>query len=242
MRQVTSKGLITVAAAGGLLTALSGGSAYADSDAAGAAAFSPGVASGNSVQVPVHVPVNACGNTVDVVGALNPTFGNNCVNASGGHGTGGGGAQAGGGAIGSPGVASGNSVQVPVDVPVNACGNTIDVIGLGNGTTGNACGNGGQAERPERPEEPGAPEPEEPEGPEEPDDEEPRTPPVSDDDPTPPRGRGGDPVESGDPVDTRPQLASTGSGLPMTGALPLGAGLLVGGYVLYRRGRLAARG
>lgn len=42
---------------------------------------SPGVGSGNVVQVPVHIPVNLCGNTVSVIGALNPTFGNTCVNA-----------------------------------------------------------------------------------------------------------------------------------------------------------------
>ncbi len=44
-------------------------------------AGSPGVLSGNSVQVPVHVPINLCGNTIDVVGLLNPAFGNSCVNA-----------------------------------------------------------------------------------------------------------------------------------------------------------------
>ncbi|MCT2588740.1 chaplin [Streptomyces sp. N2-109] len=81
MRQVTKKGLITVAAAGGVL-ALSGGSAFADSTAEGGSAKSPGVLSGNTAQVPVHVPVNVCGNTVDVVGALNPTFGNKCANVS----------------------------------------------------------------------------------------------------------------------------------------------------------------
>lgn len=81
MRQVTKKGLITVAAAGGVL-ALSGGSAFADSTAEGGSAQSPGVLSGNTVQAPVHVPVNVCGNTVDVVGALNPAFGNKCANVS----------------------------------------------------------------------------------------------------------------------------------------------------------------
>ncbi|MET9677911.1 chaplin [Streptomyces sp. NPDC006482] len=54
--------------------------ASADSWAGGVAAYSPGVGSGNLVQVPVHVPVNACGNTVSVIGLLNPTFGNVCVN------------------------------------------------------------------------------------------------------------------------------------------------------------------
>ncbi|CAM5456438.1 Small membrane protein OS=Streptomyces fumanus OX=67302 GN=GCM10018772_46150 PE=4 SV=1 [Streptomyces fumanus] len=28
----------------------------------------------------MHVPVNICGNTVDVIGVLNPTFGNTCIN------------------------------------------------------------------------------------------------------------------------------------------------------------------
>ncbi len=41
---------------------------------------SPGVLSGNLAQVPVHVPINVCGNTVNVIAALNPTFGNVCVN------------------------------------------------------------------------------------------------------------------------------------------------------------------
>ncbi|MFJ7772118.1 chaplin ChpD [Streptomyces sp. NPDC097107] len=54
--------------------------AFADADAQGAAVGSPGVLSGNVVQVPVHVPVNVCGNTVNVIGLLNPAFGNVCVN------------------------------------------------------------------------------------------------------------------------------------------------------------------
>ncbi|GAA0674965.1 hypothetical protein GCM10010193_29910 [Kitasatospora atroaurantiaca] len=48
--------------------------------AEGVAAGSPGVASGNLIQVPVHIPVNVCGNTVNVIGALNPAFGNSCAN------------------------------------------------------------------------------------------------------------------------------------------------------------------
>jgi hypothetical protein len=46
----------------------------------GAAVKSPGMASGNLVQVPIHIPVNICGNSVNVVGMLNPAFGNSCVN------------------------------------------------------------------------------------------------------------------------------------------------------------------
>ncbi|MCP3765330.1 MULTISPECIES: chaplin [Streptomyces] len=64
--------------------ALSGaGAALADAGAQGVASHSPGVLSGNLVQAPVHVPVNVCGNTVNVVGALNPAFGNTCVNEDG---------------------------------------------------------------------------------------------------------------------------------------------------------------
>ncbi len=37
---------------------------------------------------------------------------------------------------------SGNVVQVPVDMPVNACGNSVNVIGLLNPATGNVCVNG----------------------------------------------------------------------------------------------------
>lgn len=55
-------------------------SAVADSGAQGASANSPGVLSGNTVQVPVHVPVNVCGNSINVIGVLNPTFGNSCEN------------------------------------------------------------------------------------------------------------------------------------------------------------------
>ncbi|MFF7452495.1 MULTISPECIES: chaplin family protein [unclassified Streptomyces] len=74
-----AKGLVLTSAA---VAAVAGGAgiASADADAHGAAAHSPGVLSGNAVQVPVHVPVNVCGNTVNVIGLLNPAFGNTCVN------------------------------------------------------------------------------------------------------------------------------------------------------------------
>ncbi|CAM5353864.1 hypothetical protein SFUMM280S_03281 [Streptomyces fumanus] len=65
IRQALNKSMIVMAAASGLLAA-AGGSAYADASAEGAAVGSPGVGSGNAVQVPVHVPVNACGNTISM--------------------------------------------------------------------------------------------------------------------------------------------------------------------------------
>ncbi|MER6188505.1 chaplin [Streptomyces cyaneofuscatus] len=74
-----------VMAGTGALIAGGAGMASADAGAQGAAIGSPGVLSGNVVQVPIHVPVNVCGNTVNVIGLLNPAFGNTCVNADGGH-------------------------------------------------------------------------------------------------------------------------------------------------------------
>ncbi|MTE21803.1 DUF320 domain-containing protein [Streptomyces sp. TRM43335] len=71
----------TALAAVGCTMVLGGaGIASADSGARGTAVGSPGVLSGNVVQVPIHVPVNVCGNSINVIGALNPAFGNICVN------------------------------------------------------------------------------------------------------------------------------------------------------------------
>ncbi|MER6914632.1 chaplin [Streptomyces sp. NPDC000594] len=75
------KKVVAVAAATGSLMLAGAGAAVADAGAQGAAVGSPGVISGNVVQVPVHVPVNVCGNTIDIIALLNPAFGNTCVNA-----------------------------------------------------------------------------------------------------------------------------------------------------------------
>ena len=74
-----AKGLVLTSAA---VAAVAGaaGVAAADTGAKGAAAHSPGALSGNVVQVPIHIPINACGNTVNIVAALNPAIGNVCVN------------------------------------------------------------------------------------------------------------------------------------------------------------------
>jgi hypothetical protein len=71
-----------VTAAAGAVLAAGAGIASADSGAQGAAVGSAGVLSGNPIQVPVHIPANVCGDTVDVVGLLNPAFGDPCENAS----------------------------------------------------------------------------------------------------------------------------------------------------------------
>ncbi|MEU1186516.1 chaplin [Streptomyces sp. NPDC005859] len=301
MRQVTRKSLMTVAAATGVIAA-AGGYAHADSGAHGAATDSPGVLSGNSVQAPINVPVNICGNTIDVIGALNPAFGNSCANKGGGAQSGGygdhrgggaqsggygdhrgggaqsggygdhqggggrggnhggsqggnqggghggsgayggsGGAYAGGYTGGSPGVGSGNHVQAPIDVPVNVCGNGIDVVGILNPSFGNDCANdsGPEAHTPpsrghETPGKPSGHGPGKPGG----HASSPSRPggvPSTSDHVTP---AGASAVHR--PAAQAPQLAHTGSGLPVGLALPAGAGALLAGAVLYRKARASA--
>ncbi|MEV4556689.1 chaplin [Kitasatospora sp. NPDC049285] len=83
MQNVKKAAVLSAAAAGLVLG--SAGLANASSSAEGVAANSPGVLSGNLIQVPVHVPVNVCGNSIDVVGLLNPAFGNSCANVDAPH-------------------------------------------------------------------------------------------------------------------------------------------------------------
>ncbi|WP_436736195.1 chaplin family protein [Streptomyces sp. BBFR102] len=249
MRQVMRKGLITVAAATGVI-AVTGGYAQADAGAGSAATNSPGVLSGNSVSVPIDVPVNACGNSVDVVGVLNPAFGNSCANSGGSQAgpaehaahsaddsartadTGGSSSGAGAEAVaaGSPGFLSGNVVQAPVDVPVNVCGNTVSVVGLLNPASGNTCVNAAPEPKkppvtPEKPVEP----PVTPEKPVEPPvtPEKPVEPPVTPEKP---------PVTPGAPE----ELAVTGSSVPLGLGGAAAGGLLLGGAILYRKARQAA--
>ncbi|EST39030.1 hypothetical protein N566_04275 [Streptomycetaceae bacterium MP113-05] len=77
MRVRTSLAAAALATVGVLGAA---GTASADGIARGTAVNSPGVLSGNVFQVPVHAPVNVCGNSLNVIGALNPTLGNVCIN------------------------------------------------------------------------------------------------------------------------------------------------------------------
>lgn len=66
--------------AGTLMAVGSAAPAFADAGAAGGAKNSPGVLSGNAIQVPIHIPINLCGNTINAPGLLNPAFGNTCLN------------------------------------------------------------------------------------------------------------------------------------------------------------------
>ncbi|MFJ6571810.1 chaplin [Streptomyces sp. NPDC091292] len=215
--------------------------AHADSAAGGGSAGSPGLISGNTIQLPVHIPVNVCGNTVDAAGLLNPAAGNSCANRSqgakrpakggaghkaapGGHGgrTGGSGGANGGGATAlgggkdSPGLLSGNTLQLPVDLPVNVTGNSVSVVGIGNAAVGNESTNTpGPGTRPEP--RPGRPKPEARPAHPEPHRPAPRHVPA---------------------LGPTTALAHTGAD-PLTLAVPAGLALLAG-TVLYRRFRAPA--
>ncbi|MFF4380536.1 chaplin [Kitasatospora sp. NPDC001547] len=79
MRNFKKAAALSLAASGLVLGAAGG--AFASAGAEGVAAGSPGVLSGNQIQVPIHIPINLCGNTIDIIALLNPAFGNTCVNA-----------------------------------------------------------------------------------------------------------------------------------------------------------------
>ncbi|MEV5182786.1 chaplin [Streptomyces werraensis] len=203
--------MIAVAAASGAMAVAM--PAYADSGAEGVAAGSPGAASGNSVQLPVHVPVNVCGNTVNVVGLLNPAAGNTCVNedvrheAASGTSKGASGASAESDAYGSPGLLSGNGVQLPVHAPVNVTGNSVNVVGIGNPSTDNSSVND-SGERPE-------PAPERP---------------------VPARTLPAPAPQEAAPAE-QVALAETGADHTVP-VLATGAAMFLGGVALYRRARL----
>ncbi|ORT57663.1 chaplin [Streptomyces sp. CB03238] len=244
MRHTRRNGLVTLMATGGAL-ALAAGYAQADSDAAGATADSPGLISGNTVQLPVDVPVNVCGNTVNVVGILNPAAGNTCANKGDGHhhkdrpGTShgkpgeqggksgsknGGGASADGAAVKSPGVISGNGIQLPIDLPVNVSGNSVSLVGILNPAFGNASSNGG-SKTPVTPQKPPK------------DHDKPVSPPKSDG-PAAPVPAPADQAPAPTPRTSSTTLAETGSGAGLIGmGVPAAMGLMLGGGLLYRRFR-----
>jgi ChpA-C len=233
MRQILSRSLLTVAAASSVL-AVTGGYASADSSAQGPATGSPGILSGDSVKAPVDLSANACGNTVDAGAAVNPAFGAACATESAhsagsgsGHSPTGSGASGQGDATGSPGVLSGDSVDIPVHAPVNVCGNTVDPLALLNPAFGNSCADGEQTSSVGTP----------------PSDAPPPVSPPSVHHATPPRGHDLPPAPQEALVPqtvTHQVLAETGfSGHEVGAAGATSAALLLGGAMLYRRGTRA---
>ncbi|MFE6890113.1 chaplin family protein [Streptomyces sp. NPDC057694] len=156
----------------------------------------------------------------------------------------------------SPGLLSGNTVQAPVDIGLNLCGNTADVVGALNPSTGNACAGSGDASAAPAPAEEHLP----PSAPATP-----ATPvtPVAPSTPVqPPTGRSVpvpapvhvDRPEAGREVlspaaapaevrapGARERLADTGADPNLLAAAAASAGLLVGGGILYRRSSATRR-
>ncbi|MFD3839266.1 chaplin [Streptomyces sp. NPDC058642] len=211
MKRVTRNGVIAVAAVSGAMAVAM--PAYADSAADGETAGSPGVVSGNTIQLPVHVPVNVCGNTVNVVGLLNPAAGNTCVNAGGENSPASAGAAGQSSGKDSPGVVSGNGVQLPVHLPVNVSGNGVSVAGAGNAAAGNESVNTPGEQPAEDPVKP-APEPEA----------------------APAKPRPGPKADEPGPGQPVSSLAHTGADQTLP-AVAGSAALMLGGAALYRRFR-----
>ncbi|BCB85901.1 chaplin [Phytohabitans suffuscus] len=104
-----------------------------------------GILNGNQIYVPVQVPINVCGNGVGVLG-VGAGISGACFNgavhdadvesrkASRTEDT----AQVSGD---NDGILNGNQAYVPVQVPINVCGNGVGVLGVGVGVSG-ACVNG----------------------------------------------------------------------------------------------------
>ncbi|MEU0002852.1 chaplin [Streptomyces sp. NPDC006314] len=119
----------------------------------------------------------------------------------------------------SPGVLAGNSVQVPIEAPVNVCGNSVNGVAAFNEAAGNSCGNG-------TPPSVSTPAPTPP-----PPTRTSETPPPTRTSHTPPPAV----VEHPD----EPRLAETGS-KTMLATSAVSAALIAGGAMLYRRGRGAS--
>lgn len=220
------KQIIITAATGGCLLMAGAGLASADTGAQGASAGSPGTLPGPLAQAPAATATDVCGATLHAAGLLQPLLGNLC--GSTGHGpadrsvTGHGAADrsvtghgpadrsatdATGTARHSAGAASGNVIQLPIQTPVNACGNTVNILGLLNPAGGNGCRNDLPAPHQSSP------------------------PPVHTSTP-PPVGTQSPPP----PQPAAAQLADTGAGgFPVEA--PAALALLSVGALLYRRGR-----
>ncbi|GAA4453232.1 chaplin [Phytohabitans houttuyneae] len=103
-----------------------------------------GIANGNQAYVPVQVPVNVCGNGVGAVVGIGVGLNGICANGAAQdvdhkeskrtEDT----AQVSGD---NDGILNGNQVYVPVQIPINICGNGVGVLGVGAGISG-ACING----------------------------------------------------------------------------------------------------
>src|SRR6266567_2909581 len=104
---------------------------------------SGGIASGNNIQIPINLGLNLCGNHVKGLSANDVSGGGNCTNPSG--------SSANGTTSHSGGILSGNIIQAPVNVPVNACGNNVNGAVVSSTESGSACTNSAEGSAPTTP-------------------------------------------------------------------------------------------
>jgi hypothetical protein len=97
-----------------------------------AASTGGGVLSGNSVNIPATIGLNLCGNGVSLLGLASSSA--NCSSSSGAAGAG-----VNARSTHHNGLLSGNSVRTPIGVPVNVCGNSVTIAGIGGSTQGSNC-------------------------------------------------------------------------------------------------------
>jgi len=107
---------------------LSGTRAVAGVGGAQATVDTGGILSGNDIQIPATVGVNACGNEVTALGTS--STGASCAITTPGVATTPGPAS---------GVLSGNALQLPITLPINLCGNSVLVGGLATAAGGTSC-------------------------------------------------------------------------------------------------------
>jgi hypothetical protein len=113
-----------------------------------------GILNGNQAVVPVQVPVNLCGNGVGALIGIGVGISGACVNGAAHD------VDAGGPDVrskrsatreartedttqfsgGNAGILNGNQLYVPIQVPINICGNGVGVLGVGLGLSG-VCAN-----------------------------------------------------------------------------------------------------
>lgn len=74
------KTLVAAAFAAVAVLGTAGTASASGASAVGAADNSPGFLSGNVVQIPINLPINLCGNTIDIISLLNPAYDNVCIN------------------------------------------------------------------------------------------------------------------------------------------------------------------
>jgi hypothetical protein len=103
--------------------------------ATGSVDHSAGIGAGNDVNLAGNVPVNVCGNEIgagSIKGWVDPST---CTIGAGGWD----GATATGSSDHSGGFLAGNVLNGALSVPINACGNQVEFVGLKDTTHGSTC-------------------------------------------------------------------------------------------------------